>query len=106
MYTDLGDVEKDKVGAALHKAVSDSTVRLARKLQPVGSGGDVACLVCGLTHSVTPNEIVMCDGCVCGAHVRCLRLAEVPDGLWFCSACSSKRGAQGPAKRRRVLQQG
>ena len=24
VYTDLGDVEKDKVGAALHKAVSDS----------------------------------------------------------------------------------
>ena len=92
VYTDLGDVEKDKVGAALHKAVSDSAVKLARKLRPGTLGGDVACLACGESHSVPPNEVVLCDGCVCGAHVRCLRLTAVPEGAWFCSACSSKRG--------------
>jgi hypothetical protein len=92
VYTDLGDVEKDKVGAALHKAVSDSAVKLARKLRSGTLGGDVACLVCGESHSVPPNEVVLCDGCVCGAHVRCLRLTAVPEGAWFCSACSSKRG--------------
>ena len=32
VYTDLGDVEKDKVGAALHRAVNESSVKLARKL--------------------------------------------------------------------------
>jgi len=104
VYTDLGDVEKDKVGAALHKAVNDSSVQLARKLQPAESGGDIACLVCGYTHSVAPNEMVLCDGCVCGAHVECLRLAAVPTGLWFCSSCSRERVAQGPAKCRKVVQ--
>ena len=91
VYTDLGDVEKDKVGAALHRAVNESSVKLARKLRPGDSGGDVACLVCAESHSVPPNEMLLCDGCVCGAHVRCLRMTAVPVGAWFCSACSSKR---------------
>ena len=91
VYTDLGDVEKNKVGAALHRAVSESSVKLARKLRPGDSGGDVACLVCAESHSVPPNEMLLCDGCVCGAHVRCLRMTAVPVGAWFCSACSSKR---------------
>ena len=72
VYTDLGDVEKDKVGAALHKAVSDSAVKLARKLRPGTLGGDVACLAClscEELHSVPPNEVVLCDGCVCAEHM-------------------------------------
>ena len=86
VYTDMGDVEKNKVGAALHKAVGDS-VRLASKLKTGDKGEDVACLVCGRKDSVAPNMIVLCDGCPCGAHVKCLGLRTVPKGDWFCRAC-------------------
>ena len=84
VYTDLGDVEKEKVGSALHKAVMDCSVKLAKKL---GTGSDVACLTCGRTESKSPNEIVLCDACDCGVHVRCLGLTAVPEGSWFCSRC-------------------
>ena len=84
VYTDLGDVEKDKVGAALHKAVLGSATRLAKE-QPAEEGsetteGDVACLACGDPESSAQNHIVLCDGCPCGAHVRCLGLRAVPQG--------------------------
>ena len=84
VYTDLGDVEKDKVGAALHKAVMDCSVKMAKKLN---TGSDIACLACGKTDSIPPNEIVLCDTCDCGVHVRCLGLMTVPEGSWFCSRC-------------------
>ena len=86
VYTDMGDVEKNKIGAALHKAVGDS-VRLASKLKAGDKGEDVACLVCGGKTSVAPNMIILCDGCPCGAHVKCLGLKTVPKGDWFCKAC-------------------
>ena len=91
VYTDLGDVEKDKVGAALHKAVGDSAVKIAKQLKPGASGGDVACLVCGGRDSEPSNEVILCDGCPCGAHMKCLKLRAVPAGDWFCSACLRAR---------------
>ena len=82
ILTDLGDVKKDKVGAALHKAVLSSAVSLAKETPAEeGSetaGGDVACLSCGGRESSTLNPIMLCDGCPCGAHVLCLGLRVVP----------------------------
>lgn len=96
VYTDLGDVEKDKVGAALHKAVLSSAVSLAKEKSAeegsVTAGRDVACLSCGERESSAPNPIVLCDGCSRGAHVQCLGLRAVPRGRWFCSACRHRRG--------------
>ena len=39
--------------------------------------------------SARDNPIVLCDGCDCGWHIRCLAppLAAVPEGDWFCPTC-------------------
>ena len=92
VYTDLGDVEKDKVGAALHKAVAGCSASLAKKM-PQGREKDIGCVTCGRTESEQPNEIILCDGtgCSVGCHVWCAGLTAVPEGDWFCSVCSRAR---------------
>ena len=92
VYTDLGDVEKDKVGAALHKAVAGCSASLAKKM-PQGREKDIGCVTCGRTESEPPNEIILCDGtgCSVGCHVWCAGLTAVPEGDWFCSVCSRAR---------------
>ena len=89
VYTDLGDVEKEKVGKALHRAVGESTGKLDKKLNK-DKMGDVACVTCGDKSSEEHNEIILCDGCTVGAHMRCLGLRRVPEGDWWCSLCVAK----------------
>ena len=82
VYTDLGDVEKDKVGAALHKAVAGCSASLAKKM-PQGREKDIGCVTCGRTESEQPNEIILCDGTGC-------MLRRVP-----CVVCGPDGGAGG-----------
>eukprot|EP00854_Cymbomonas_tetramitiformis_P000127 gene127-182_t len=51
---------------------------------------DVACSVCGDTSSHEGDEMLLCDGCDSGHHLRCVRpaLREVPEGDWFCVRCT------------------
>ncbi|KAL2346477.1 hypothetical protein Fmac_000477 [Flemingia macrophylla] len=36
------------------------------------------------------GELVLCDGCPSSFHLCCVGLDHVPDGDWFCPACSCK----------------
>ena len=64
-------------------------VKIAKKLSR-DKTSDVACMVCGDKSSEEHNEIILCDGCTVGAHMRCLGLKRVPEGDWWCSACVTK----------------
>ena len=48
---------------------------------------DIACEGCGGTEDEEGNEILLCDGCNAGCHLRCIvpQLPEVPEGPW-CAA--------------------
>ena len=45
---------------------------------------DLACEICHETHSNTGNEMVLCDGCDKGVHIKCIGLTRVPAGDFFC----------------------
>ena len=66
------------------------TVKIAKKWDK-NKIGDVACVTCGDKSSEEHNEIILCDGCTVGAHMKCLGFRKVPDGDWWCSACMTKR---------------
>ena len=53
-----------------------------------------ACIRCGSTEDEPgSNEILLCDACDAGYHMRCLRppLRTVPPGDWFCPQCAAHR---------------
>jgi len=61
------------------------------------SDGDESCAVCKLRSWKVGNELLLCDGegCSVAMHTRCLNppLDHVPEGEWFCSACTERRAA-------------
>lgn len=61
-------------------------------------GLDVPCQVCQEKHSKRNNEMLLCDRCDKGYHMRCLTpaLTTVPAGKWYCPACCTAR--RGPRK--------
>ena len=48
---------------------------------------------CGACHSRAAKNMLICDLCDRGYHLRCLKspLAEVPTGEWFCPLCQHLR---------------
>lgn len=48
---------------------------------------DISCKLCGGLKSVKKNPIIMCDGCDFAVHQKCYKLAEIPEGDWFCKDC-------------------
>ncbi|XP_078164785.1 uncharacterized protein LOC144559594 [Carex rostrata] len=53
----------------------------------------VLCAVCQSTDGDPSDPIVFCDGCDLMVHVSCYGsplIKLIPEGDWFCSACSSK----------------
>ena len=53
-----------------------------------------ACVICGSAEDEPGcNEILLCDACDAGLHMRCLRppLRTVPPGDWFCAQCAAHR---------------
>ena len=85
-YTDMGEVERAKVGAALHKAVAG---RLKRAEPSRVEVEDVPCMRCAGTDSIDPNFFVLCDRCSSGMHLQCMQPPRrtVPTGDWFCPNC-------------------
>ena len=85
-YTDMGEVERAKVGAALHKAVAGQLKKVGPSRVEVE---DVPCMRCAGTDSIEPNFFVLCDGCPLGMHLQCMQppRRSVPTGDWFCPNC-------------------
>ncbi|KAF3326895.1 protein Jade-1 [Carex littledalei] len=53
----------------------------------------VLCAVCQSTDGDPSDPIVFCDGCDLMVHASCYGnplIKSIPEGDWFCSACSSK----------------
>ena len=48
-------------------------------------GHFVYCIMCGLS-----GDLLCCDGCPNVVHSRCVGLAEVPEGEWYCEECVIK----------------
>lgn len=58
-----------------------------KRLQDGGLPLDVPCVSCGGLESVKGNVMLACDGCNDAYHQRCIKLAVVPSGDWFCPDC-------------------
>ena len=53
------------------------------------------CATCGSAEDEPgSNDILLCDACDAGYHMRCLQppLEAVPEGDWFCAQCAAARG--------------
>ena len=48
---------------------------------------DRCCFVCDDPEDEEGNDLLICDGCECVGHLRCVGVDAVPDGDWFCAAC-------------------
>merc|ERR1711936_1364854 len=61
-----------------------------------------ACQVCKSTGD--DDAMLLCDGCDNGYHTYCHQppIEEVPDGDWFCPACSAEGG---PKERRTPIRE-
>ncbi|PRP76419.1 bromodomain adjacent to zinc finger domain protein 1A [Planoprotostelium fungivorum] len=52
---------------------------------------ETICTVCA--RGTNADRMLLCDGCCNATHTFCLRpkLAEIPEGEWFCSTCTRKK---------------
>ena len=50
----------------------------------IEDGGE-HCEICNGLDSTNENPIILCDCCDRGFHMKCVRLAEVPEEKFFCS---------------------
>ena len=46
-------------------------------------------LLCGAVADSDSNPMLLCDNCDSGFHLRCVELAAVPPGDWYCDGCST-----------------
>ena len=52
-----------------------------------GDGNEDCCRICG-----DPGELLLCDSCPAGFHLRCLGFQTLPSQtLWFCEDCQKRR---------------
>ena len=61
--------------------------------QVVGCDSGETCEICHEGHSEKGNEMVLCDHCNKGFHVKCIRLPRVPKGSFFCGVVCQLAGA-------------
>ena len=50
---------------------------------------DLPCDICGAVADSDSNPMLLCDNCDSGFHLRCVELAAVPPGDWYCDGCST-----------------
>ncbi|KAJ1685473.1 hypothetical protein LUZ63_016863 [Rhynchospora breviuscula] len=96
--------ERDKIGQVLSKqgcatdpsspakTQTQDEVKDTESIQEEIDDG-VVCAVCQSTDGEPSDPIVFCDGCDLMVHVSCYGnplIKLIPEGDWFCLACSSK----------------
>ena len=52
------------------------------------TGDDAVCAVCADATALDDNPLLYCDGCDVGVHVRCYGIEVVPEGDYYCDACT------------------
>ena len=69
--------------ATISKDSSDSSTTTTTTMNIVSEEEDnVPCNICGLTGDTPENPALLCETCITGcAHIRCLNLKKVPEGL-------------------------
>jgi hypothetical protein len=77
-----------KAGAGQERAASDGE----DEGEDEDEDGEV-CRSCRQPDSPEDNPILLCDGCDAAEHQRCAGVEQVPEGDWFCSACSQPAAA-------------
>ena len=79
-----------------HLANLNMMDNLGEKLQ------DENCLMCGVSTTVNPSTVLLCDGpgCKHECHLYCLDtpMTQVPDGDWICPVCTSDMIDEGDEK--------
>ena len=62
------------------------SINLTKYVSPENdSDSNESCLICNESHSEHPNEMILCDKCDHGFHVKCINLKSVPKGDFYCS---------------------
>ncbi|KAJ4765965.1 PHD finger family protein [Rhynchospora pubera] len=97
--------ERDKIGQVLlkqgcatdplspAKSQTQDEVKDTESIQEEEIDDGVACAVCQSTDGEPSDPIVFCDGCDLMVHASCYGnplIKSIPEGDWFCFACSSK----------------
>ncbi|CEG49731.1 PHD finger protein [Plasmopara halstedii] len=98
------DVEDDKMEECLLSS-QDSLVSMPTQqssspshIQPIPAhqsrmeDEEMRCGVCWAHNSLENDPMVICDICGVAVHQTCYRLAEVPEGDWYCIPCRQHIG--------------
>jgi len=88
---DLGfkDIPASASSKKSRKSIQVATVEQAVEYEAPESNPDTACGVCSKTKVRKGNEMLLCDGCNYGVHLKCCGLSQIPDGDWFCEKCQA-----------------
>lgn len=82
-------------GSSRDRTARVTTDALARATQRE----DDACSICREAESFDDDPIVFCDSCEVAVHQFCYGIARLPEGSWFCDACSSSGQTAGSTSR-------
>jgi len=52
------------------------------------------CEICHATQETKNNEMLLCDNCNKGFHIKCLHIEKVPQDDWLCLNCSKNTNAK------------
>lgn len=63
----------------------ESTIQLVQEK----NYDSVVCVICENGDSNQQNEIILCDECDRGFHMKCINVTMVPPGNWYCGKCSN-----------------
>lgn len=89
--TDEDEVDEDQGEA--DDAADAAAAPTPEPTQPIDNYyKNTPCQVCKLGNRA--DVLVLCDGCDQGWHTDCIGLDEVPDGDFFCAACTETRQHQ------------
>ena len=45
----------------------------------------ISCVIC--EDKGNDNEMILCDHCQNGFHMRCMKMEELPVGTFYCNSC-------------------
>lgn len=88
---DSPDSSPDSRPVKKYKSMADIMARARHVVVERDDYSDLLCEQCG--SGELPGELLLCDKCDKGFHMKCVRpiVVRVPIGSWFCPKCSGDR---------------